>query len=170
MTHHRETEARLRHLSTHDSLTELYNRAFLEAELTRLERGRFPVSVVIIDLDNLKETNDEFGHAAGDRLLKRTAAVLRTSFRAEDIIARFGGDEFAVLLPGVDEARLEQAIQRLELDLCRHNEVHRGVDLSFSIGGATARHRGSLHAALRVADHHMYQRKRAAREGDGSTA
>ena len=90
----------LKYLSIHDTLTGLYNRNFFMAEIERLERGRaFPISIVMADADHLKETNDRQGHPAGDALLKRIAQTLTIAFRAEDVIARIGGDEFAVLLP-----------------------------------------------------------------------
>ena len=100
ITQQKRAEDRLRFLSTHDVLTGLYNRAFFEEETTRMERGRhYPISVLMVDVDHLKITNDRRGHAAGDSLLRRAAAVLRAAFRTEDVVARIGGDEFAVLLP-----------------------------------------------------------------------
>lgn len=154
-----EEELRLR--STTDELTELYNRGYFEAELERIEAGRRePVSVIIGDVDGLKPANDLYGHAAGDALLRRTAAVLRTSFRGDDVIARVGGDEFAILLPEVDPARLEQTLARLEEDLVRHNDVYRGHTLSISFGGATATQASGIREALKRADAAMYRKKR----------
>lgn len=94
-------EDRLRYLSTHDGLTELYNRAFFEAEKARLETGRIsPISVVVVDVDDLKSVNDRFGHAAGDQHLRSIAAVLRQSFRADDIVARLGATSSWCCSPG----------------------------------------------------------------------
>lgn len=99
ITERKQMEEDLLRLSTHDILTGLYNRNFYEVELERLQISRlYPISIVIADMDDLKSVNDHFGHSAGDILLQRVANYLHQAFRAEDIIARIGGDEFAVLL------------------------------------------------------------------------
>jgi len=156
----RESE-RLRYLSTHDALTDLHNRAFFEERRAELERGRrSPLSVIMIDVDGLKQINDQHGHEAGDRHLKRLAAVLRGSFRVEDVVARLGGDEFCVLLPQTDRERRDEVVARFREDLERHNEVFRGRPLEVSIGAATARRAAALGRAMRVADERMYAVKR----------
>ena len=164
-----DTDARrLRHelerQSTRDELTQLYNRSFFEAELDRFDEGRsFPASLLVADVDGLKPVNDREGHAAGDVLLRRTAAVLRSCFRTEDVVARVGGDEFVVLLPGLDEGGLLRSMDRLAADLERHNTVYRGSGLSLSFGGATASGPGRLRRALAEADASMYAHKRSKR-------
>lgn len=155
-----QEEERLRWLSAHDGLTGLYNRAHFEAEVSRLAAGRIePVSVVVIDIDDLKMTNDTHGHAAGDQQLRRLAAVLRTAFRADDIVARTGGDEFVVLLPGVEPKERDQAVHRFLEDLDRQNEVA-ARPLRASIGVATAKRAKALSTAIRAADERMYAAKR----------
>jgi PAS domain S-box/diguanylate cyclase (GGDEF) domain len=105
-------EDEIQYLSFHDSLTGLYNRAFFESEKKRLDREEYlPLSLVIGDVNGLKLTNDIFGHEAGDRLLKIIADILSKQCRDEGIIARWGGDEFVILLPRTSES--------MALDLCQ---------------------------------------------------
>lgn len=157
-----ETNQRLHFLSTHDALTKLHNRFSFESELERLGRGRrFPISIVMIDLDGLKVTNDSLGHAFGDRLLQATADLLRATFRADDFVARMGGDEFAVLLVGGDPAGSELAINRLRQS-CAAVDLD-GVSLEMSIGYAVATSGERMAEALRDADLAMYGDKRARR-------
>jgi len=151
---------KLHYFAMHDALTGLYNRAFFEEECARIEQGRhFPVSVLALDLDGLKAVNDKLGHAVGDELFKRTSAVLRQTFRADDILARIGGDEFAILLPDTSAPVLERQCLRLEQVLAEHNQ-DQIVPLRFSYGGATAREQSSLMACYREADAVMYRQKR----------
>ncbi|MBU1661049.1 MAG: diguanylate cyclase [Chloroflexi bacterium] len=160
ITHQKQAEKKLVYLSTHDALTGLYNRAFFDEEMARLERGRkFPISIVMADLDDLKVTNDREGHATGDELLRQTAKALLASFRAEDVIARIGGDEFAVLLPDIDTAAAKKAIQRIKDNIQIQNATRPGSPLSLSLGASTAEEGGSLADALKQADTNMYRDK-----------
>jgi diguanylate cyclase (GGDEF)-like protein len=160
ITERKRMEEALRHVSTHDGLTGLFNRTYFEAELDRLKRGReFPVSVVLVDVDDLKWVNDSQGHVAGDELLRRAAAVLQASFRAEDAIARIGGDEFGVLLPSADERVAGKLAQRVRHNLGLHNSRGEGERLSLSLGTATAAKRERLAEAIRRADERLYHDK-----------
>ena len=160
ITDRKRMEQELQRLSTHDVLTGVYNRNFFEVELARMQPGRlFPVSVVVTDMDNLKIVNDGRGHAAGDELLRRVAEVLRQSFRVEDIIARIGGDEFAVLLPQTDEAAAQAAVARLRANLEQPGET----PLYLSIGLASGGEGSSLIEVMRLADDRMYEEKAAHR-------
>ena len=164
-------EAELRYLSIHDALTGLYNRAFFEEELARLERGRhFPVSIMMVDVDNLKLVNDSLGHAAGDELLRRTGTVLKRSFRAEELVARIGGDEFAILLPGMDAIAMAESVLRVRMVLAANNAMNGEIALNFSVGTATCTTQQSLNEALRYADEMMYQAKRSHRKTQQSLA
>lgn len=158
VTDRRKSEEQLRFLSTHDVLTGLYNRNFFEAEVERLQNSRLePVNVMMIDVNGMKAINDTLGHAAGDELLRRTAQVLKLSFRKEDVIARIGGDEFVVLFTG--SVPIKQAVARVNECLNEHNLWYEGQPLSLAIG-AVSGGKGSLLAdLLRQADQLMYKEK-----------
>jgi diguanylate cyclase (GGDEF)-like protein len=161
VTERKRAEKRLEYVSSHDALSGLYNRAHLESEFARMERtgGFFPVSVVMVDVDGMKAVNDTQGHDAGDALLRRTATVLVTAFRAEDVVSRIGGDEFAVLLPGTDRSAAENAMARVREILAVHNGKYQGTTLSFSLGVATGNEGCTLAEIMREADNRMYEEK-----------
>jgi diguanylate cyclase len=126
----------IKYLSFHDYLTGLYNRRFYETEMTRLDTQRnWPLTIVLGDVNGLKLINDSFGHALGDKLLKKVSEAIQKGCRADDIIARMGGDEFAILLPRTDGAEAAQLIKRIK-ELLK-NETIEGIEVSVSFGFAT---------------------------------
>ncbi len=160
ITERKLIEEQLRHLSTRDSLTGLYNRGYFDAELARFARGRhFPVSLVIADLDRLKQVNDEMGHASGDQLIRQAASLLVEAFRTDDIVARIGGDEFAVLMAGADETAVSGIVKRLRRLESEHSSSGSRLGLALSIGCVTAADSEALGRAMKTADARMYQDK-----------
>jgi diguanylate cyclase (GGDEF)-like protein/PAS domain S-box-containing protein len=161
ITDHKEIENQLRFVSIHDQLTGLYNRHYFEEEMIRLEKGRlYPISIVMADIDGLKMVNDTCGHATGDRMLIRSAELLRESFRAEDVVARIGGDEFAALLPGADELSAEKVCARIRTIFSRQSDSEE-LHVHISIGTGTVQKGGSLSETLKIADASMYSEKMA---------
>ncbi len=162
----RDNEEKLLLLSTRDSMTGLYNRRFFEAEMERIDRGRhFPASVIMIDVDRLKWVNDTLGHAAGDRLILLAARALQGAFRAEDVVARVGGDEFAVILEGADEAAATDALERIRRSVAACNGETAEFRLSLSLGAATASAPSTLRDTWRLADRRMYEDKALRKAG-----
>ena len=163
ITDRKKHEENLRYLSTHDQLTGLYNRSYFDAEMERIAASRdFPVSIVIADINGLKQINDSGGHEKGDQIIRKAAESIMSAFRAGDVVARIGGDEFAVLLPKTDEETAEDIVQRI-----RHGCINKNSDLIcayshwLSLGVATAYSMSELNASLKEADARMYHDKRA---------
>lgn len=162
---------RLERIAGHDSLTGAASRhAFFEAANACLARARQrgePLSVVVVDLDYFKAVNDAFGHAGGDAALKRVANALGGVLREQDLLGRLGGEEFAALLPGADEATARQVAERLRAAVAAAVLEIDGqrVPLRLSAGvaclGPADRDLGGL---LDRADRGLYQAKRAGRD------
>ena len=153
-------EQKLEYLSSHDSLTGLYNRAFFEGELHRLEIEKvLPVSILVGDVDGLKSVNDRLGHSAGDELLHSTALILKKSFRSVDVVARIGGDEFAIILPEANQEVAERSLQRIAESIHSYNQTHPLLPLSISIGVAATSTPIPLSDLMREADWRMYNQK-----------
>ncbi len=161
MTERKRAEADLRYMSFHDGLTGLFNRAYFEQEMQRLENGRLdPVGIISFDLDGLKLVNDALGHQAGDALLIGAARTIHACFRENDVVARIGGDEFAVLLPNSPADVVESAAQRMREAVEKHNEDNPRVPLSISQGWAVRTDPAeSLTKVYREADYQMYREK-----------
>jgi diguanylate cyclase len=144
-----------------DGLTGVLNRLGWDEALTTAQRDildtRQPASVVVVDLDGLKAANDLRGHEFGDMVIRSLARVLSHTVREQDVVARTGGDEFAILLPSCGEAESELAVRRLT-DAMRRQRVA-GMPLTASIGTATCSPSDDLRDTLRAADSRMYRAK-----------
>ncbi|MFW6281817.1 MAG: sensor domain-containing diguanylate cyclase, partial [bacterium] len=129
------------YLSYHDQLTGLYNRRYFEnkiEEFNKRGKNHKPISIIIIDIDELKTINDSFGHKEGDKYIKMSSDIINKSTREDDIIARIGGDEFAILLPDTDEDTAERIIKRIQKNVKEKNEDKQlKKDLSVSAGFST---------------------------------
>jgi diguanylate cyclase (GGDEF)-like protein len=162
ITARKKAESYLEYLGKHDVLTKLYNRSFYVDELNRIERkGLRPVSVIMIDLNGLKAANDAWGHAAGDALLRRAGEVLNKAVEKPSHAARIGGDEFAVLLPMVDERLVEAVLENIAKLIELNNQFYPGVPLNLSIGAATGKGAERLEDVIKRADLRMLKAKRA---------
>lgn len=159
ITYRKKAEAEIKYLSFHDKLTGLYNRAYFEKELERVDTERqLPISVIVGDLNGLKLTNDIFGHAAGDRLLRRVAKIMKSSCRQEDVIARWGGDEFAIILPRTPNDKAIEICERI-IKLCNNSEK-RPIQPSIALGYATKEKQSTkMPSILEEAENWMYRHK-----------
>ena len=135
ITEDKEEELRNRYLSNHDSLTGLYNRHFLQAEMLRLDTERqLPISIIIADIDGLKLVNDTYGYSKGDLLIRKAATIIKDICRKEDIITRWGGDEFLILLPQTSDRDAQELCHRIS-NKCR-DAYQNSVPISLTLGAA----------------------------------
>lgn len=161
----------LREQAMRDPLTGLVNRRYMQEslvrELARCERRGLPLAVLMVDIDHFKHFNDEFGHTAGDRVLLMVAEVLVGEVRREDVVSRFGGEEFLLVLPEADLATACERAERARLAVARlrpgEDEEWSGT-LSISVGAsAYPEHGSSPEALIRAADAALYAAKRSGR-------
>jgi diguanylate cyclase (GGDEF)-like protein/PAS domain S-box-containing protein len=165
VTEKKEQRRKIEYMSFHDVLTGLYNRRFFEEELHRLDTERnLPIAILMGDVNSLKLTNDVFGHASGDELLKKVAEVMQMVCRADDIIARWGGDEFVLLLPktGAEEAgRIANRI-RDEFSAQQVRAIRCSISLGFAVKTDPS---DDILQVLSRAEAKMYTEKALARDG-----
>ncbi len=159
-----ETQHRLREDAMLDPLTGLLNRRGLQHRvqgyLAYMQRMQQSAAVLLLDLDHFKRVNDRYGHDCGDQVLIRTAQLLRQLLRQGDLVARWGGEEFLIILPNTDQAMAEQIAHRICTELLHQDWQDLGLaQLTTSIGGAFIPPGELLENALRQADTALYQAK-----------
>lgn len=160
VTERSKAEEYLRYLGTHDVMTGLHNRAFFEETIQKLEtQYQHPVSFIVVDLNELKAANDTFGHNTGDKLIRRAAEVLKASIDKDHTIARVGGDEFIIIMPGADAEAANAVMERVQSLVSVNNKYYHEPLLSVSLGAATSVPGLSLEKVISLADNAMYQNK-----------
>jgi diguanylate cyclase (GGDEF)-like protein len=161
ITARKKAEAYLEFLGRHDVLTKLCNRSFYVEELNRLERkGPFPITIIMADLNGLKAANDQWGHDAGDALLRRAGEVLNEVVSKPCHPCRVGGDEFALLMPRVELREGEALIEAIHKLVEMNNQFYPGLRLSLSMGVATSMPGERLESVAKRADLRMFEQKR----------
>lgn len=155
----KEHSRQMQFLGYHDPLTGLHNRRYLEKAVARMEsEGVTCATVIIADVDGLKITNDVFGHQAGDALLQSVAGLLRRCCPQDALIARWGGDEFVILMPGTGQEEAEAVIGRIKTAEVTIEGIN--LALSLSLGCAcTDAENGDISLAMQQAEKYMYQQK-----------
>lgn len=162
ITARKKAESYLEYLGKHDVLTKLYNRSFYTEEMNRLERCMVrPVSAIFIDMNGVKEVNDNYGHDAGDALLRRMGNILsRTVANTGFTASRIGGDEFVVLMQGANETTVQSIMMTMQELLNIDNQYYSTQPISLSMGHACTKGKEPIEEMLKRADQVMYQQKK----------
>jgi len=157
-------------LTTIDGLTQIYNKRYfvetLEREIGRANRYRRELSLIMFDIDNFKKINDSFGHLAGDNALKQLASVIRSRIRREDILSRYGGDEFAIILPEIDNYNALQFAEKIRnlVAMAGFKFEDADIPVTISIGVASMQQElQTVEEFIHIADKHMYAAKERGR-------
>ena len=157
----------LKKMAVRDPLTGVYNRRFgfdrLQEEFSKAVRCGSPLGVLIFDLDNFKKINDTYGHSIGDSVLKSISEIAQSVLRENDILFRYGGEEFVIVLPGAPEGELRIIGERLRniIEQSHLSEIHATLRTTVSIGGSAFHHdhTESEHMLIRLADEALYRAK-----------
>lgn len=154
-------QEQLEYKSTHDGLTGLYNREYFQVKKNEFNEIAIPISVIVADLDDLKEVNDEYGHQMGDRLIIAAADCLKKFADDEMIVARIGGDEFIVMIPHKNSFEVEQYIKNVCLEMKEFSDtlpfspIHISIGYEYSLSSY-----GVMRQLMNKADQKMYKNKK----------
>lgn len=169
-----QLERELEHLANSDSLSGAFNRRYFEEtareEIARAQRYQRPLSLLMMDADHFKRINDTYGHAIGDATIRAIVETCRAVFRSNDLLARMGGEEFAVLLPETDvqaaqqsAERLQKKLQQIEIATGKNRDVKQVLKLTLSIGVTSLQRDDSVETLLQRADMALYNAKHQGR-------
>ena|GEM_PF-308730 len=159
VTERKQAEEDIKYLSYHDKLTGLYNRTFFEEELKHINTsGQLPIGLIIGDVNGLKLINDALGHQEGDKVLVKAAEILRNSCRQEDIISRWGGDEFIILLPRCDSAGTLRVFKRIYNSFISLDSLPIPINISLGMAIQTSLDQ-NIRYIIREAEEKMYRNK-----------
>ena len=168
---------RLKWFAVRDPLTGLLNRRIMETvlqrEYKRAQRYRSPLSLAFLDLDDFKAVNDRYGHEWGDALLKYVAGTLMEITRDSDVVARYGGDEFVIILPGIPGPQVHKLLERLQLyfrknPMGQEEKTSIPVSVSFGVASITDPEAGDPEALVRSADAMLFENKKRKKAGEAS--
>ena len=159
ITERKRAEDQVLYLSYRDKLTGMYNRRYFEEKMKKIDtQANLPISVIITDINGLKIINDAFGHETGDEFIRKAACAIRNACREEDFVARWGGDEFVVLLPKTQKSEAEKIVQRIRTLYA--NESVNSISVSVSVGWDTKTEEDDdIMNVLRSAEDALYKNK-----------
>jgi len=154
------TTQQIRYISFHDQLTGLYNKNFFNEEIKRLDTKRkLPITIIISDFNDLKYINDNYGHNTGDKFLKTYAEILKKNSRQEDIIARWGGDEFVILLPNTGKEVTEKLLNRIRKEIEKIEIAKEKLSIAFGYAVKESSEK-DINDIFKKADKNMYMNKK----------
>ncbi|MFW6271104.1 MAG: PAS domain S-box protein, partial [Bacillota bacterium] len=137
ITDRKKREEKIKYISYHDSMTDLYNRKYMEKEIKKLDtKEKLPLGIVMTDINGLKMINNAYGHKKGDEILKQTADILKSCLRKDDTLARWAGDEFVILIPEANEKIVQELCGCIKEKIDKNNENQKEIPLSLGIGYA----------------------------------
>ncbi|MGM0502266.1 MAG: sensor domain-containing diguanylate cyclase, partial [Bacillota bacterium] len=159
ITENKEQQEKINYMNFHDSLTDLYNREYLEKKLQQLDTTKeMPISIIMGDANGLKLINDTYGHIIGDQMLIEIADLLKDSCRENDIISRWGGDEFIILLPQTELEEAQTICRRIN-NSCSNHSIKK-IPLSIALGAATKKDESDdIYDILKKSEERMYKNK-----------